>query len=261
MVIEVTLNTTSMKTSSMFIVLLISILNYSCTQNVSQGIGQYDQNESTDPVDFPDTESGKLLKEHVRLMSGMGEFAEANYQRSLEKLKRRPGTYSRELFNTYQRVEEKNYDKRWAIVYTMTKLETDSSFNYLSRIVQKKLPSEKWDDAERFSQGKEINILATALEGIGYIAKKYRSQKADELLLTFISHPETTLKREAIQGYLGSENDQKRKKYLLDNLEDKYHYLVTLKTTDPKVIPYPQMPSEFKLDNNGASTDSPKVKQ
>lgn len=218
---------------------------------------------STTQVDavFPNTPTGKLIKEHLQLSMGYGEDAEGKYQRSLTKLRGEPEA-AQTLYRGYKEIAPEHYLYRSMIVEALKQVRSEASLGILNTIASERIPKDQYpENAEINTQQDEIVIRITAVEGISLLAKDSVAD-AEKLLTTLIGHTDLSVRQMATRGYLQSPfgNVEEKIKELLERLPKEEHWYVTTQTTNIKTVQHPKMPEEFDLPTNDSS-DSPKIKQ
>lgn len=209
--------------------------------------------EPPDPFSFPRTDAGAMLKRHMDAAVGHGEDAENIYQASLRELRARAQEVTPLLLNSYRSMPEQQYMARWLVTETLRELTAPVALEALNEIAGEPIPEERWlDDDHRFSQQQEAAIRVTAVEGLGLLAKG-GEQRADRYLLEFVRHQNRTVQRTAIRAYLSAGKDYETRRSTIQRMLPKEdHPLITLDTTDPTKVPYPDIPEKFDLrEGNG----------
>lgn len=206
---------------------------------------------------FPSGALGDLLRTHMKAITGVGkdpeqqfQDAEKAYQASLRELRGRSPEVIPLLAVAYNRTEESNYFRRWALVETMRELQSETAVSALAKIATSAIPQERIrTDPERSSVDEEIRIRVTAVEGLGPLAKM--NKVAERTLLSLTKHPHLGIQRAAIRGYLAADpnpdEQKKRSERLKTSLPPDRHQLITLETTDIKRVPHPDMPDKFDI--------------
>lgn len=226
--------------------------------------GQKD--ESTGPSrtpryqDFPNTELGRQLADHMNYLAGVGKDAERKYQESLRRLRQRAAEVVRLLAETYPKIAADRYFRRWAIVETMREMRNNSALSQLQRIALSPISAERWGDPERFSMDKEISIRVAAVEGLSELARQ-GNKEAEQSLLRLITNKELGIRRQAIRGYLSAGQDKERRVRLLKSRVPKSDYgLITLDATDVKRVPHPDdVPDNLKPRYRQKDDEAPKA--
>lgn len=215
--------------------------------------------EPPDPFSFPKTDAGAMLKRHMDAAVGHGEDAEKIYQASLRELRARAQEVTPLLLNSYRSMPEPQYMARWLVTETLRELTAPVALEALNEIAGEPIPEERWrDDDHRFSQQQEATIRVTAVEGLGLLAQG-GEQRADQYLLEFVIHQNLTVQRTAIRAYLAAGKDYVARQSTIQRMlprED--HPLITLDTTDPTKVPYPDIPEKFDL-RKGNGKNAPKI--
>jgi hypothetical protein len=221
----------------------------------------------TAPSVFPSGPLGDLLRNHMKVMNGVGtdpeqeyQDAEKAYQASLRELREKAPEVIQLLTGAYNRTEESNYFRRWALVETMRELQSETAVRTLAKIATSAIPQERFStDPERSSVDEEIRIRVTALEGLGLLART--NKKAEQTLLSLIENPHLGIQRAAIRGYLAAAPNRDEQKRRSENLKAKLpqdrHPLSTLETTDIKRVPHPDLPDKFDIKKNRPPEGAP----
>jgi hypothetical protein len=218
------------------------------------------------PQDFPDTELGARLTQHLNLLTGVGEDAERKYQASLRTLQQQAPEAAKLLFSSYLKMDESRYFRRWAIVETLKELHSNEAFAYLQRIALTPLPKERFSDPETSSIDKESHIRVTGVDGIAELAK-LGNKNAENALTQFFTYPDLTVRRRAIRGYLaagtGNRSEYARKVALLKSkLPRSDQSLITLDVTNIKRVPYPDdIPDKLTAPQKKRDDAPPEVKR
>lgn len=204
--------------------------------------------EPRDPFSFPITDAGSMLKKHMDVAVGHGKDAETIYQTSLRALRARAQEVTPLLLNSYRSMPEQQYMARWLVAETLRELRTPIALEALHEIARDPIPEERWRDySHRFSQDQEAAIRVTAVEGLGLLAQG-GEQRADQYLLEFVNHKNLAVRRTAIRAYLAAGKDYMTRQSTMQRILPKEdHPLITLDTTDPTKIPYPDIPEKFDL--------------
>lgn len=209
--------------------------------------------------DFPNTEVGNMLEEHFGIMVSVGENAEEKYQSSLEQLRGQIPEVIRLISDVYHKMDTTRYFKRWLLVETLCELRSDSTLSLLAEIVFSPIPKEMWSDPESFSQDKESDIRVTAMDGISFLAKN-GNKNAEELLTKFFQHDDLSVRRRAIRGYLNiGDNYKERVSYLKRIISKNDHWLISLDVTDPKTVPYPDIPENLSAGDFEKLDSTPQI--
>lgn len=210
--------------------------------------------------DFPDTQLGRQLSEHLSYLAGVGRDAEQKYQASLKRLQEHAPEVVRMLADAYPKIQLDRYFRRWSIVETMREMRNNSAVNSLKQIAFSPIPAERWADPERFSRDKEISIRVTAVRGLSELARE-GNKVAEQSLLRLITNKELGIRRQAIRGYLGAGQDQKQRTNELKSRLPKSDYgLITLDVTDVKRVPHPDdVPDNLKPRYRQKDDDPPKA--
>ncbi len=208
--------------------------------------------------DFPDTPVGRLLRDHVAAAVGTGRDAEAKYQASLTLLRRQSQSVTELIDQTYGKIEEDRYFRRWLLVETLRELHADHTLVTLKTIAESPIPEEKWSDDEAFSRDKEISIRTTAVAGIADLASRENAE-AERILTNFFKHESPAVRRTAIVGYANAGKDyEARTRFLKQMLLVEDHGFITLKATDIRTVAHPDIP-DIQLEKPQGEGDVPRA--
>jgi hypothetical protein len=208
--------------------------------------------------DFPDTPVGRLMRDHVAAAVGTGRDAEAKYQASLTLLRRQSQSVTELIGQTYGKIEEDRYFRRWLLVETLRELHADHTLDTLKTIAESPIPDEKWSDEEAFSQDREISIRTTAVAGIADLASRENAE-AERILTSFFKHENLAVRRTAIVGYANAGRDYEgRIRFLEQMLPADDHGFITLKATDIRTVAHPDIP-DIQLEEPQAEGDVPRA--
>lgn len=249
----------------------IPITQINIPQNSADQPGKAEQatppKEPPSPTqDFPDDEIGKLLNQHFNLMVGVGTNAEEKYQESLRELKQKAPEVVPILLNSYLKTDETRYLRRWAIAETLKELQNNAALVALQRIALANIPQERFSDEEHFSVDKEVNIRVNAVDGIAQLAEQ-GNQEAEDTLTKLFTHPDLTLRRRAIRGYLADVKNKpdeykRRVRVLESQLPKSDGNLINLDITNIKQVPYPDdIPDNLRAPQKKQDDDAPVVRR
>ncbi|GBD97051.1 MAG TPA: hypothetical protein ENG83_00505 [Nitrospirae bacterium] len=158
-------------------------------------------------------------------------------------LRKRDPEVSNVLYTVYKMVPEMEYFLRWQIVETLKELGNKAAYGPLSSIVTSRIPPERFESKEHFSQDYEIMIRSNALEGLA-VYSEHKVKGADDILLKMAKHKNITLRRSAIRSYLKGASNKKemseRSDALKRMLDKKDLSLVTLRVTEVREVPHPE---------------------
>jgi hypothetical protein len=173
-------------------------------------------------------------------MQYVGEGAEEIYQESINELKENKDDVTEILIQDYFDTTEDNYLRRQQLIETMRALHSRKSIPLFSNLLMEKFPDEKAQDLHHGSTQLEEGIIRlTAIEGLGYFAKKERDEEVLITLLEVIKNNKSPLplKRQATREYLQSIKNinslEKNKELIRSFLPKSEHFIVTEKVDRP----------------------------
>jgi len=223
---------------------------------------ELDETSTINVEDFlPNTNTGNLIKQHLRLAMGSGADAEANYQQSLQRLKANPEA-GRVLFNSYKKVPAQHYMYRTMLVEALKQLQSSASMAYLNEIASERIPKDTApQNAELDTRIDEIVIRITAVEGLTLLASDSLID-ASSALMGLTSHADLTVRQMAARGYIKSPVGSVVEKIdvLRSKLPKSEHWYLSLEDTNIKTVEHPEMPDEFEIIEKEVK-NSPKIKQ
>jgi len=221
-----------------------------------------DSNSTINVEDLlPNTNTGNLVKQHLRLAMGSGTDAEAKYQQSLERLKVNPEA-GRVLYDTYKKVPAQHYMFRTMIVEALKQLRSPASMAFLDEIASDRIPEDSApENAEIDTRIDEIVIRITAVEGLTLLASDSLVD-ANEALMGLTNHGDLTVRQMAARGYIKSSVGSAVEKIeaLKSKLPKEEHWYLSLEDTNIKTVAHPEMPEKFEIIEKEAK-NSPKVIQ
>jgi hypothetical protein len=186
-----------------------------------------------------DAELANRIVDAINLMGGVGEQAEACYQKALDGLARNSKAVVKALAEEYERLPVAQYLDRWALVQLMAELKHESALEAIDRLLSSRIPAEESADPHSFSSaGEEVMIRTTAVEAATRIAAD-GSARALDVLLRHASHENFSVKRAAIQGYLAHGGEQARE-VLQKALPERDHHILDIKRVDVRQVPQAQ---------------------
>ena len=210
---------------------------------------------------LPNTNTGNLVKQHLRLAMGNGADAEANYQQSLQRLKANPEA-GRVLYDTYKKVPAQHYMFRTMLVEALKQLRSSASMAYLDEIASDRIPEDSAPkNAEIDTRIDEVIIRITAVEGLAILASD-SLVNANDALMGLTNHQDLTVRQMAARGYLKSAVGSATEKIevLRSKLPREEHWYLTLEDTKIKSVAHPEMPEKFEIIEKEVK-NSPKVIQ
>lgn len=181
-------------------------------------------------------ELASRLVDAINLMGGVGEAAEACYQRALDGLARQAKDAVKALAEEYQRLPTSQYLDRWALLQLMVELRHEASLEFVDRLLAGVLPEEQSADPEHAStSAEEIMIRTTAVDVLDHLAAD-GSASARDLLLRHATHENFSIKRAAIQGYLAHGGEGARER-LQKHLPQRDHFILDIHRLDVRQVP------------------------
>ena len=208
---------------------------------------------------LPKTNTGYLVKQHLRLAMGSGADAEANYQQSLQRLRANPEA-GRVLYDTYKKVPAQHYMFRTMLVEALKQLRSSSSMAYLNEIASGRIPEDTVpQNAEIDTRIDEVVIRIAAVEGLSLLASDSLVD-ANDALMGLTNHQDLTVRQMAARGYIKSAvgNTAEKIEVLRSKLPQGEHWYLTLEDTKIKSVAHPEMPEKFEIIEREVK-NSPKV--
>lgn len=176
-----------------------------------------------------------LLEEAVRRMSGLGENAEAEYQRALAALRDGGRAAIDALGREFAGLPEDQPQNRWAVVQLLADLRDPDTLGLLDKIVSAPLPVERSSDPHGSPAGRELVIRTTAVEAIGRLAAD-GSAEARSALLRYADHPVRSVRIAATLEYLERGGSQARRE-LLRRLSKADQWMLDIHRAHPQELP------------------------
>lgn len=186
-----------------------------------------------------DPELAQRIVDAINLMGGVGERAEACYQRALDGLARRSREVIKALADEYERLDGQHYLDRWALIQLMAELKDEAALDAIDRLLSSRIPGEQSTDPHSFTTvGEEVMIRTTAVEAATRMAGE-GSGRALEVLLRHVNHENFSVKRAAVQGYLQHGGEHARDT-LLKTLPERDHRILDIQRVDVRKVPQAQ---------------------
>lgn len=213
---------------------------------------------------YPKTAAGQQIKQHLTAMAGVGEDAEANYQKSLAAMRANPDMTA-VLAKVYAAIPEEDYFRRTLVVEALKEMRSVDGLPYLAQIANSRIPEDRLpENTEINTRESEIVIRITAVQGLSILAVQ-KSREADGLLLKLVSHDDLTVRQMAVRGYLGSSvgNAKDKLKQLYEMVPKEEHWYLTTKLTDIREVHHPEVLPDFDLDDfmKRQSDNAPRMEQ
>ena len=198
---------------------------------------------------YPETPAGRQIKEHLTAMAGVGEDAEANYQKSLAAMRANPNV-TPVLAEVYAAIPEEDYFRRTLVVEALKEMRSVDALPYLARVATAPIPEDRLpENTEVNTRENEIVIRITAVQGLSVLAAQ-ESGEASDLLFELVGHDELTVRQMAARGYLGSSigSTDEKLKQLYESVPDEEHWYLTTKLTEIREVQHPEVLPEFDLE-------------
>jgi hypothetical protein len=198
---------------------------------------------------YPKTPTGQQIKKHLTAMAGVGEDAEANYQKSLAVMRLNPEVLS-VLAEVYEAIVEEDYFRRTLVVETLKEMHSVDALSYLARIANTPIPEDRMPkNTEVNTREDEIVIRITAVQGLSVLAAQ-DSSEANNLLLKLVSHDDLTVRQMSARGYLGSSvgSLDEKLKQLHEIVPEDEHWYLTTKLTEIRKVQHPEVLPDFDLE-------------
>lgn len=183
-----------------------------------------------------DAKLAQRIVDAINLMGGVGEQAEACYQKALDGLARRSKDVVKALAEEYERLDASHYLDRWALIQLMADLGHEAALEPIDQLLSSRIPEELSPDPHSFTTvGEEVMIRTTAVEVVTRIAAGGNA-RALEILLRHATHENFSIKRAAVQGYLAHGGEEARAT-LSKVLPERDHYILDIKRMDVRKAP------------------------
>lgn len=213
---------------------------------------------------YPKTPVGQQIKDHLTIMAGVGEDAEAKYQESIAAMRANP-TAIPVLAEVYAALPEEDYFRRTLVVEALKEMRSEDALPELHRIATAPIPKDRLpEDTEVDTRENEIVIRITAVQGLSALAAN-SSEKADNLLFELVGHDDLTVRQMAARGYLGSAvgNPGEKLKVLHEKIPKEEHWYLTTKLTDIRTVPHPDVLPDLDLATflKQRSDEAPNIKE
>lgn len=198
---------------------------------------------------YPKTPTGQQIKQHLTAMAGVGEDAEANYQKSLAAMRANPDV-TPALAKVYAAIPEEDYFRRTLVVEALKEMRAVDALPSLARIANAPIPEDRLpENTEVNTRENEIVIRITAVQGLSVLAVQ-ESHEANDLLLKLVGHDDLTVRQMAARGYLGSSvgSADEKLKQLFEMVPKEEHWYLTTKLTEIREVQHPEVLPDFDLE-------------
>jgi hypothetical protein len=210
--------------------------------------------------DFPDSPTGDALARHFEVMVQLGPDADSAYQVSLTYLRRNAPQVVPELNRAYARMDPMRHFRRWCLVETLRELHTDLALHSLVQIASSPLPPGPPQDSDFSYRSRECHIRATAVDGLGELARG-GNKTALRALLPLTRHSYLGIRRRAVRAYLAAGADTSlRAAELRKLIPASDHWLITLQVTDVAGIALPRLAAPRTSGEILPRNDAPRVR-
>lgn len=183
--------------------------------------------------------AGVALANAIAAMNGLGDDAEAEYQRALDELRRNADAIAVEIARASSDCDEGDYPARWALVHLASELRHPAALPFLRNLVETPIPPEQSKDPHSFSSvGEETILRTTAVEGVGALASEGKSREATEALWEFLKQPSLSVRRATVQSLYAAAGSSKRvRDRIAALLPEDQRFLLDLKPVDVTDVP------------------------
>ena len=168
-----------------------------------------------------------------------GDAARIAREKAMNVVRQRPADVVSALDAAYDALPQGDQGSRWIIAYTLAELGVDEALDVLIKIANQPIPEVP---AESRIDGPHPSILAAnhealststaSIDGIAKIARTgsaFAKGQANAQLFTYFTHPERSVKRAAVIGYLrGQSNLTTAKTVARGKLAPADHYILNL---------------------------------
>jgi hypothetical protein len=178
----------------------------------------------------------RLIVDVVNKMGAFGEDAEELYRAALDHLRHSSRKVVKIIVDELADLPAEQYLDRWSLVQLLAELRDPASLRALDSILDSKIPPETSSDLHSFSSvGEEVMIRTTAVEALTRMAANGNTH-ALALLLKHTRHPNFSVKRAAVQGYLAHGGPNARKELRRVMPTEDYHIL-RIQRVDVRDVP------------------------
>jgi hypothetical protein len=179
----------------------------------------------------PQDPLNELIVDAINKMGAVGEDAEKLYQDALDRLRPSADRVIDIVRAEYASMPEEQYLDRWSLIQLVTELRPPSSLRLLDDILGSAIPPEQSRNPHSFTTvGEEVMIRTTAVEALTRMAAEGDPQ-ALALLLKYSRHPNFSVKRASVQGYL-EHGGSKAQAELSRVLPKDEHFILNIRRTD-----------------------------
>jgi hypothetical protein len=168
--------------------------------------------------DLPSDEVGLAVRQLVDANERLtGDEASAVRDEAMRVVHRRPGDVVRAFDRAYDKLTSGDQGSRWMLVWTLADLGLDQALETLAKIADQpipEVPAESRVDGVQpstLAANREGILTSTAsIDGIAKIARTgsaFAKGQANAQLFTYFTHPERSVKRAAVIGYLRGQSN------------------------------------------------------
>ncbi len=172
------------------------------------------------PFSFPDgadEELNALIVDTVNRMGGVGDDAEAEYQKALERLGQQSAQAVDSVARAYEALPEESYLDRWSLVQLLAELRQPRALKFLDEIIGRPIPEERHPRSHDFSTiTEEVMIRTTSVEVVVRLSAD-GIDDARRVLIRHARHEQFSVRRACVQGLTetGTEEDRKELRTIL----------------------------------------------
>lgn len=187
-----------------------------------------------------------VLSNFLRTMNALGPDAEDNYERALREMKRNASGLTMTIARAEAACPQDNYQLRWGLVYAAVQMHHASTLPFLKKLVLTEIPPEETLTPHSSSTVAEETIIrTTAVEGIGYLAKKGKKEALNSLF-EFLTIPSISIRRASVQELL--KVDKRLRAKISSLLPKEFHYLLDVNQKNVKDVPQVKNPRRHLKD-------------
>lgn len=186
------------------------------------------------------------LSNYLRTMNALGPDAEDDYERALRDMKSSAADMATTIARAEAACPQGNYQLRWGLVYAAVQLHHASTLPFLRKLVLTEIPPEEISLPHSSSTVAEETIIrTTAVEGIGYLAKKGKKE-ALNALFEFLASPSISIRRASVQELL--KVDKRLREKISASLQKEFHYLLDIAQKNVRDVPQVKNPKRHLKD-------------
>ncbi len=197
------------------------------------------------------------LNNFIKAMNAAGDDADSNYQAALRDLLRNSDEVMVAIAERFGACSDRDFPHRRALVYAAAQLQSPVSLPFLRSLVLSPIPPEQSPAPHSFSTvGQETILRTTAVEAVGFLARKRRG-KALDALFEFLAISSISIRRAAVQSLLAV--DKRLRNRIAECLPKDARYLLDIVPKKVRDVPQIKNPKRHLRKQLAKKADPPRL--